>query len=57
MTNPRLPEPVEKTELGYRAIQKRLTVMRREGKVPYGWSATRPGAAITPLPTPTAPTS
>ena len=45
MTNPRLPEPVEKTELGYRVIQNRLTVMRREGKVPYGWisDATRRG--------------
>ena len=45
LTDPRLPEPVEKTELGYRVIQNRLTVMRREGKVRYGWisDATRRG--------------
>jgi hypothetical protein len=45
MTDPRLLEPIDKTELGYRVIQNRLTVMRREGKVPYGWisDATRRG--------------
>ena len=45
LTNPRLPEPVPKTELGYRVVQNRLTLMRREGKVPYGWisDATRRG--------------
>jgi hypothetical protein len=45
LTNPRLPAPVAKTELGYRVVQNRLTVMRREGKVPYGWisDATRRG--------------
>jgi hypothetical protein len=45
MTNPRLPEPVEKTELGYRAVQNRLKLMRRDGSVPYGWisDATRRG--------------
>jgi hypothetical protein len=45
LTNPRLPEPVAKTELGYRVVQNRLTVMRREGKVSYGWisDATRRG--------------
>jgi hypothetical protein len=45
LTDPRLPEPVDKTELGYRIVQNRLTVMRREGKVRYGWisDATRRG--------------
>jgi hypothetical protein len=45
LTNPRLPEPVDKTELGYRVVQNRLTLMRREGKVKYGWisDATRRG--------------
>lgn len=37
MTNPRLPEPVEKTENGYRQVQHRLTRMRRENKLPWGW--------------------
>jgi hypothetical protein len=45
MTDPRLPEPVEKTELGYRVVQNRLKLMRRAGTVPYGWisDATRHG--------------
>ena len=45
LTDPRLPEPIAKTELGYRVVQNRLTLMRREGKVPYGWisDATRRG--------------
>jgi hypothetical protein len=45
LTDPRLPEPVPKTELGYRVVQNRLTLMRRESKVPYGWisDATRRG--------------
>ena len=45
MTNPRLPEPVDKTELGYRVVQNRLKLMRRAGTVPYGWisDATRRG--------------
>ena len=37
MTDPRLPEPVEKSDRGYRVVQNRLTLMRREGVVPYGW--------------------
>jgi hypothetical protein len=37
MTDPRLTEPVEKTELGYRVVQNRLKLMRRAGTVPYGW--------------------
>lgn len=45
MTDPRLPEPVDKSERGYRVIQNRITVMRRNGKLPYGWisDATRRG--------------
>jgi hypothetical protein len=37
MTNPRLPEPVAKSDQGYAQVQHRLTVMRRAGRVPYGW--------------------
>ena len=37
MTDPTLPEPVEKEEAGYRQIQERLTKMRRSGAIPYNW--------------------
>ena len=37
MTNPRLVEPVDKTERGYRVVQNRLKLMREAGTVPYGW--------------------
>ncbi len=45
MTDPRLPEPVEKSERGYRHIQNRLTEMRRNETIPYYWitDATRRG--------------
>ena len=45
MTNPRLPEPVEKSDLGYRHVQDRIVKMRRAGMVPYTWitDATRRG--------------
>lgn len=45
MTNPRLPEPVEKSDRGYRHVQYRITQLRREGRIPYGWiaDATRRG--------------
>lgn len=45
MTDPRLPEPVEKSEKGYRTIQNRLVELRRAGRLPYGWvtDATRRG--------------
>lgn len=45
MTDPRLPEPVEKSERGYRHIQYRIVEMRRAGRLPYGWitDATRRG--------------
>lgn len=47
-TDPRLPEPVEKTEGGYVTGQRQLTQMRREGLIPYGWisDATRRGFFI-----------
>lgn len=45
MTDPRLPEPVEKSEKGYRDVQRRAKEMRRSGIIPYGWitDATRQG--------------
>lgn len=39
MTDPRLPEPVEKTDAGYEQVQSRLVKLRREGVIPYGWIA------------------
>lgn len=45
MTDPRLPEPVEKSERGYKQVQHRMVRMRRAGVLPYGWitDATRRG--------------
>ncbi len=45
MTNPRLAEPVEKTDRGYNQVQYQITQMRRDGILPYGWiaDATRRG--------------
>jgi hypothetical protein len=45
MTDPRLPEPVEKSDNGYRHVQYQVTQMRRAGIIPYGWitDATRRG--------------
>lgn len=45
MTDPRLPEPVPKTERGYRHVQRRIVMLRRSGVLPYGWisDATRRG--------------
>ncbi len=45
MTDPRLPEPVEKSDRGYRHVQDRVKKLRRSGRVPYGWiaDATRRG--------------
>jgi hypothetical protein len=37
MTDPRLPEPVEKSEGGYRHVLHRLKQLRRDGVVPYRW--------------------
>lgn len=39
MTDPRLPEPVEKSDRGYRHVQDRCVKLRRAGRVPYGWFA------------------
>ncbi|QRZ13738.1 hypothetical protein JWJ88_03480 [Paracoccus methylovorus] len=45
MTDPRLPEPVEKSDRGYRHVQDRVKKLRRSGRLPYGWiaDATRRG--------------
>jgi hypothetical protein len=45
MTDPRLREPVEKSERGYRHVQDRCVKLRRAGELPYGWisDATRRG--------------
>lgn len=39
MTDPRLPESVEKSDRGYRHVQARCVALRRDGRVPYGWFA------------------
>lgn len=39
MTDPRLPEPVEKSDRGYRHVQERCVRLRRAGRVPYNWFA------------------
>lgn len=45
MTDPRLAEPVEKSERGYRHVQDRIKKLRRARRLPYGWiaDATRRG--------------
>lgn len=45
MTDPRLPEPVEKSERGYRHVQHRVKELRRNGRIPYNFitDATRRG--------------
>jgi hypothetical protein len=37
MTNPRLSEPVEKSDRGYRHVQDRIKKLRRGGELPYEW--------------------
>lgn len=37
MTDPRLPEPVEKSDRGYRHVCHRCKELRRSGRLPYGW--------------------
>lgn len=39
MTDPRLAEPVEKSDRGYRHVQSRCVVLRRAGLIPYNWIA------------------
>ncbi len=45
LTDPRLPEPVEKSQRGYNQVQHRLVKLREDGVIPYGWitDATRRG--------------
>jgi hypothetical protein len=45
MTDPRLDEPVEKSDRGYRHVQARILAMRRDLTLPYGWitDSTRQG--------------
>lgn len=37
MTNPRLQEPVEKSDRGYRHVQYRCVQLRRQMRLPYNW--------------------
>lgn len=39
MTDPRLAEPVEKSERGYRHVQDRCVKLRRAGRIDYSWIA------------------
>lgn len=39
MTDPRLAEPVEKSDRGYRHVQSRCVKLRRAGLIPYNWIA------------------
>lgn len=39
MTDPRLGEPVEKSDRGYRHVQSRCVKLRRAGLIPYNWIA------------------
>jgi hypothetical protein len=39
MTDPRLTEPVEKSDRGYRHVQERCVKLRRSGRIPYDWIA------------------
>lgn len=39
MTDPRLPEPVDKSDRGYRHVQDRCVKLRRSGRIPYHWIA------------------
>ncbi len=39
MTDPRLSEPVEKSDRGYRHVQSRCVKLRRTGLIPYNWIA------------------
>ena len=39
MTDPRLSEPVEKSDRGYRHVQSRCVKLRRAGLIPYNWIA------------------
>ena len=45
LLDPTLPTPVDKTEAGYKCVQRVLVALRRTGRVPYSWisDATRWG--------------
>jgi hypothetical protein len=45
LTDPRLSEPIEKSERGYRHVQARMVKLRRARRLPFGWvsDATRRG--------------
>ena len=51
MTDPRLPESVEKTDQGYAQVQHQITRSRGDGELPYGWiaDATRRGYCLNDL--------
>src|SRR3954453_3337930 len=52
LTDPRLPEPVEKSDRGYRHVQDRIVKLRRAGQFLTIGSATPPAAATTFRPIP-----
>jgi hypothetical protein len=37
MTNPRLPEPVDKSDRGAEHVKRRMIKLRRSGRLPYKW--------------------
>ena len=37
MTNPRLNQPVKKSDKGYKVVQKRMANMRMRGQIPFAW--------------------
>ena len=37
MTDPRLAEPVDKSDQGYQRVQRRCLALRRAGRIPYFW--------------------
>jgi hypothetical protein len=37
LPHPRLAEPIEKSDRGYRHVQHRVVELRRSGRLPYGW--------------------
>lgn len=39
LTDPRLPEPVDKSDKGYELVQRRCVQMRRDGRLKYAWIA------------------
>ena len=62
MTDPRLPEPVPKTDKGanngYAVVQRRCVELRRAGELPYSWitDMSRRGSSCWPIAPRSAPT-